>query len=64
MPDREGIETIRYFRKEVPYVKIIAISGAFNGQVLEAADVLGAHATLQKPIQSDDLLGAVQSLIG
>jgi DNA-binding NarL/FixJ family response regulator len=64
MPEREGIETIRYFRKEVPYIKIIAISGAFEGQILAAADILGAHATLQKPIQCDDLLGAVRSLIG
>jgi len=64
MPEREGIETIRYFRKEVPYIKIIAISGAFEGQILAAADILGAHATLQKPIQPDDLLGAVRSLIG
>jgi CheY-like chemotaxis protein len=64
MPEREGIETIRYFRKEVPYVKIIAISGAFEGQILEAADVLGAHATLLKPIQPDRLIGVVRSLIG
>jgi len=39
MPECEGIETIRYFRKEVPYVKIIAISGAFEGQLLAAAEV-------------------------
>jgi CheY-like chemotaxis protein len=64
MPEREGIETIRYFRKEVPYAKIIAISGAFEGQMLEAANVLGAQATLQKPIRPDELLAAVRSLIG
>jgi len=64
MPECEGIETIRYFRKEVPYVKIIAISGAFEGQLLAAADVLGSHATPQKPIRPDELLEAVRSLIG
>ena len=64
MPEREGIETIRYFRKEVPYAKIIAISGAFDGQMLGMADVLGAHATFQKPIRPDELLGGVRRLIG
>jgi CheY-like chemotaxis protein len=64
MPEREGIETIRYFRKEVPYAKIIAISGAFDEQMLRVANVLGAHATLQKPIRPDELLGGVRRLIG
>ena len=60
MPEMEGLETIRIIRGEWPDVKIIAISGMFGGRFLHAAELLGAHATLAKPIRPDDLLEAVR----
>ena len=49
MPNQEGIETIRAIRKRGG-VRLIAMSGAFAGQFLATARLLGADATLLKPI--------------
>ena len=49
MPNQEGIETIRAIRKRGG-VRIIAMSGAFDGKFLATARFLGADATLLKPI--------------
>jgi CheY-like chemotaxis protein len=62
MPNREGIETIRYFSKALPNVPIVAVSG--NSSYLQPAKALGAAATLEKTAVSADLLCTVQSVIG
>lgn len=64
MPEQEGIETIRLIRREFPAVKVIAISGAFGGEYLRVAELLGAHGTLQKPLSVDGVLQAVQQTLG
>jgi len=61
MPVREGIETIRAIRKGYPALKIIAVSGAFSGSFLEAAQILGASAALMKPVTPEQLLAAVRA---
>jgi PAS domain S-box-containing protein len=63
MPEMEGLEMIGIIRKERPELKIIAISGMFGGRFLHAAELLGAHATLAKPIRPDDLLDAVRRVL-
>jgi PAS domain S-box-containing protein len=63
MPEQEGIETIRTLRQIRPRLKIIAISGQFAGPLLRAAEHLGAQVSLAKPIQPDELLGAVARLM-
>lgn len=63
MPGQEGIETIRTARREWPQLRIVAISGAFFGQFLRTAEVLGAKAVLQKPIRPDELLKAVREVL-
>jgi PAS domain S-box-containing protein len=63
MPEKEGLELIRILRKERPDLKIVAVSGAFGGTFLKAAQLLGAHATLLKPVSPDQLLGAVQGAL-
>ena len=60
MPEKEGIEIIGILRKERPDVKVVAISGAFGGAFLQVAQLLGANATLLKPVSADRLLAAVQ----
>jgi CheY-like chemotaxis protein len=62
MPNREGIETIRYFSKELPNVPIVAMSG--NSSYLRPAKALGAAATLEKKSVTADLVGIVQGVIG
>jgi DNA-binding response OmpR family regulator len=66
MPNKEGIETIRDFRKEFPGVPIIAISG--GGRLrrqgsLFTAQELGAAVILRKPFEMSDLLRSVVNVL-
>jgi CheY-like chemotaxis protein len=63
MPNQEGIETIRAIRQQFPKLKIIAMSGAFGGQFLSTAKVLGADATLQKPVKPEELRSTVARVL-
>src|SRR5664279_3093615 len=47
MPEQEGLETIETLRRNVPGAGIIAISGAFGGQFLRTAQLLGADAVMK-----------------
>lgn len=62
MPDVEGIETIKIVRKTYPGLRIIAISGAFGGEYLRIAQLLGADVALPKPLRMDSLLAAVRQI--
>ncbi|HWC95135.1 MAG TPA: response regulator [Candidatus Sulfopaludibacter sp.] len=64
MPNQEGIETIQAIKHQFPKVKIIAMSGAFGGQFLNTAKLLGADATLLKPVHPDRLCSAVAAVLG
>lgn len=64
MPDRDGIEVIQSIRKQQPKLRIIAISGAFGGSMLRAAELLGAQATLPKPCTSTHLLTTIREVLG
>ena len=69
MPEQEGIETIRLFRKARPDVGIIAISGGLKLEkaqgmdVLQIAGMLGATVTLKKPFKMSELNTEVARLI-
>ena len=63
MPESEGIETIQAIRKSHADVKIIAVSGAFGGGYLAVAAMLGADATLTKPVSPEQLLEAVRQAL-
>jgi CheY-like chemotaxis protein len=62
MPDEDGIEIIRRMRSEYPELKIIAISGTFGIEVLHSAKLLGAHATLSKPVTVAELRDCIGRL--
>lgn len=68
MPERDGIETIRDLQARWPGVKLIAVSAGSRGLepnlLLRAAKVMGADATLQKPVAHDALLKLVETLLG
>lgn len=67
MPDKDGLETINDLKAEHPELKIIAASGGGridSGTFLESAKLLGADRTFGKPLDFDDLLDAVDDLIG
>ena len=66
MPKKEGIETISELRRDYPDVKIIAISGGgqhIPGGFLVFAKKLGAIHTFQKPIDSDELLQVISTVL-
>lgn len=60
MPKRDGLELILDLTREFLNAKVIAMSGAAEKEGnLNAAKLLGARQTLQKPFSIDKLLGAV-----
>jgi len=67
MPGQEGMATIGAIRRVSPKVPIVAMSGSGTqgryGSYLDAAILLGANATLEKPITVDRLLKAVEALL-
>ncbi len=66
MPERDGLEVIRYLRESDRETKIIAISGGGARQDAQSALTLtryvGADLGLQKPIENEVLLEAVEAL--
>ncbi|MEW5977288.1 MAG: response regulator [Acidobacteriota bacterium] len=64
MPDVEGLELIQRLKKTKPEIKIIAISGAFEGRFLKLAKLLGVKVTLEKPFSVQALLDAVTKACG
>jgi len=67
MPEKEGIETIMELRQKDPSVKVIAISG--GGRIspedyLSWARRFGVKHTFTKPVNRDDLLAAIDELLG
>jgi DNA-binding NtrC family response regulator len=63
MPEQEGMETIRALRQEHPGLKIIAISGAAGDPYLKMASMLGAWATLHKPLRLATVLQTVREAL-
>lgn len=63
MPEQEGLETLTLIRAQRPFLPVIAISGAFGGAFLKTAEMLGAAATLPKPIAPEALLRAVEQVL-
>ena len=60
MPEKEGLETIRDFRREFPGVVLIAMSGRPDlANALFLAQQLGAYRVLEKPFDRQDLLAAI-----
>lgn len=60
MPDMDGLDLIPVLRKLRPASKIIAIAdGSGEWDYLDAARILGAHATLKKRFSLQELLDAV-----
>jgi CheY-like chemotaxis protein len=67
MPDSDGLEVIQHFRRDWPGTRIVAMSGGgrkVKGDYLEAARQAGAHVTLRKPFDPDELLQLLAALPG
>ena len=72
MPEKEGLELIREIRHDFPHIKLIAISGGGVMEVigpagkdyLTIAEKFGVNYTFEKPFELNDILSAVEDLIG
>ncbi len=67
MPGLDGLELIRLVRQRLPHLPIIAVSGGERmgpGTLLGPAGHLGANRTLAKPFSRQDLMTAVDELLG
>lgn len=63
MPEQDGIETICCIRKELPDVKVVAISAPGNEMFLTDAARLGAARVFEKPLKLADLAAAIEELL-
>ena len=67
MLEKDGIEVIMKFRRNFPVKKIIAISGGYRNispeETLEMVKGFGAKYTFKKPVDRDELLGAIKDLL-
>ncbi len=66
MPEKDGIETIKEFKRNSPNMKILAISGGgVYGDLtsLKMTEFLGADSTLTKPISAESLITEVNKLL-
>jgi DNA-binding response OmpR family regulator len=63
MPDRDGLESIQAIRRMQARLKILAVSGAFDGLFLATARAFGADAALAKPFRSAELIECVNRLM-
>jgi len=66
MPEKEGLETIRQFRRNGAKTKILAISGGGRmdaRELLVIAKQFGADMALAKPFTHEELLTALNSLL-
>jgi CheY-like chemotaxis protein len=77
MPKIDGVQLIESIRKLFPSVRIIAISGGGNFGIsayqptaitttayLASAELAGAHMGLTKPFESNDLIHAIERVLG
>lgn len=64
MPGKEGLETILALRRELPAIKLIAISGGSgHPDLLDAAAAFGANRTIHKPFELDAVLTSIAALL-
>ncbi|GAX59509.1 cheY-like receiver [Candidatus Scalindua japonica] len=67
MPEKEGVETIHEIKQDYPNIKVLATSGGgyiSGSKYLTMAQQLGADTVLKKPFVYQQLVDAVQELLG
>jgi CheY-like chemotaxis protein len=77
MPKIDGVQAIQMIRRSFPLIRIVAISGGGNfgaaayqpaaiktNAYLASALEAGAHLVLLKPFEADELLEAVERVLG
>jgi DNA-binding response OmpR family regulator len=63
MPRMSGLDALRILRDEGSETPILIVSAHREEETLSRAEVLGADGCIPKPIDFEDLLGRIASLI-
>lgn len=63
MPRKDAIEALMSRRGQLQRLKVIAMSGAFSSEFVRTAELMGARATLLKPVSKAQLLQAVREVL-
>jgi CheY-like chemotaxis protein len=64
MSDLEGFGVLREIRKEIPHVRVLAVSEDMPSKVLEIATLFGATSTLEKAVAGRSLVHETRRLLG
>jgi len=63
MPQPDGFELLKQLRAYRPELRILVVSGAYQGAVLKAAEMVGATAALSKLDAPAQLLPIVRQIL-
>jgi DNA-binding response OmpR family regulator len=61
MPELSGIEVLRRIKDKVPKTKVIILSAFGDSQTVQKSLALGASGYIQKPIELELLLDAIET---
>ena len=64
MEDMDGLEVLRIFKKMVPHLPVIMLTGHGSEQAAKAGIELGAFDYLIKPCDFEDLIEKIQGAVG
>ena len=63
MPPPDGFELLKQLHAHKPGLKILVVSGALHGNLLKAAEIVGATATVSKLDAPTDLVPVIRSIL-
>jgi DNA-binding response OmpR family regulator len=64
MEDMDGIEVLRIFRKMLPDMAVIMLTGHGSAEAAREGVQAGAFDYLMKPCELDELLGKIKAAVG
>ncbi len=66
MPDRDGLEVLKYLKQTAPELPVIAVSaqgGSGDGDYLKLAKLFGAAAVFEKPVDDKQVISKIHELV-
>lgn len=63
LPDMEGLEVLEEIKEDHPDAKVIIVSIVREDDTIEEAKKLGAEKYIEKPIDEEELLDAIQEVL-
>jgi len=64
IPEQDGFDVLKTVRVEMPYLRVLVISGYLQGALLNAAQWFGAVGTLEKTAAPAELVPTVRRILG